>query len=165
MITRRDCRAVAEYAFRLAESMQATVFGGPKFTVSPVYEGMLKEEMDEAQGRHPDVPYRPELIDATFALILSADRLWSYRASTATGICSAIWLCSSSAPSRGGVLLLSFDEEFTTKVVMAEAPHGTAPNLMGKDVANPMAMILAAAALLDLLPRRAGSVACRDDHP
>ena len=31
---------------------------------------------------------------------------------------------------------------------MAEAPHGTAPALQGKDIANPMAMILAAAAVL-----------------
>jgi isocitrate/isopropylmalate dehydrogenase len=32
---------------------------------------------------------------------------------------------------------------------MAEAPHGTAPSLQGKDLANPMAMILAGAALLN----------------
>ena len=31
---------------------------------------------------------------------------------------------------------------------MAEAAHGTAPSLLGKNVANPMAMILAGAALL-----------------
>ena len=31
---------------------------------------------------------------------------------------------------------------------MAEAAHGTAPALEGKDIANPMAMILAGAALL-----------------
>ena len=31
---------------------------------------------------------------------------------------------------------------------MAEAPHGTAPALLGKNIANPMAMIMAAAALL-----------------
>jgi isocitrate/isopropylmalate dehydrogenase len=31
---------------------------------------------------------------------------------------------------------------------MSEAPHGTAPALEGKDVANPMAMILACAAVL-----------------
>jgi isocitrate dehydrogenase (NAD+) len=35
-----------------------------------------------------------------------------------------------------------------TRVVMAEAPHGTAPALQGKDIANPMAMILACGALL-----------------
>jgi isocitrate dehydrogenase (NAD+) len=45
-------------------------------------------------------------------------------------------------------VLLAFDEDFETSVVMAEAPHGTAPALLGKDIANPMAMILAVAALL-----------------
>src|SRR5947209_20561054 len=45
-ITRSTCRAVAEYSFRTAERAEARVYGGPKWTVSPVYEGMLKEEMD-----------------------------------------------------------------------------------------------------------------------
>ncbi len=45
---------------------------------------------------------------------------------------------------------------------MAEAPHGTAPALEGKDVANPMAMVLACARGAALTPasaargRRAG---------
>ena len=41
-----------------AEQDGAKVFGGPKYTVSPIYEGMLKEEMDAAAARHPDVPLR-----------------------------------------------------------------------------------------------------------
>ena len=45
-------------------------------------------------------------------------------------------------------VLLSLDEHYEVKTVMAEAPHGTAPQLEGKNVANPMAMIMAAAALL-----------------
>ena len=53
-IRRSDCRAVAEYAFREAERIGGRVYGGPKWTVSPVYEGMLKEEMDAAAERHPD---------------------------------------------------------------------------------------------------------------
>ena len=48
------------------------MFGGPKYTVSPMYEGMLKEEMDAAARRHPGVAYDPQLIDATYALLLSA---------------------------------------------------------------------------------------------
>jgi isocitrate/isopropylmalate dehydrogenase len=43
---------------------------------------------------------------------------------------------------------VAFDEDYVPTVVMAEAAHGTAPSLEGKNVANPMAMILAAAALL-----------------
>jgi isocitrate dehydrogenase (NAD+) len=45
-------------------------------------------------------------------------------------------------------VLLAFDDDFEPRAVMAEAPHGTAPALLGKDIANPMAMILAAAAVL-----------------
>src|SRR3954454_17902188 len=70
-IERRICRSVAEFAFREAARVGAKVFGGPKYTVSPTYEGMLKEEMDAAAGRYPDVRYEPQLIDATFALLLS----------------------------------------------------------------------------------------------
>ncbi|MGH2855847.1 MAG: isocitrate/isopropylmalate family dehydrogenase, partial [Solirubrobacteraceae bacterium] len=47
-ITRGSCRAVAEYSFRAAAQGGARVYGGPKWTVSPVYEGMLKEELDAA---------------------------------------------------------------------------------------------------------------------
>ena len=42
---------------------------------------------------------------------------------------------------------------------MAEAAHGTAPSLEGKDVANPMAMILAAASLLSYAGEEAGEAA------
>src|SRR5437763_7347968 len=42
-ISRATCRAVAEYAFMYAERIGGKVYGGPKWTVSPVYDGMLKE--------------------------------------------------------------------------------------------------------------------------
>ena len=45
-------------------------------------------------------------------------------------------------------VLLAFDDDCEPRAVMAEAPHGTAPALQGKDIANPMAMILAGAAVL-----------------
>ena len=44
---------------------------------------------------------------------------------------------------------------------MAEAPHGTAPALFGRDVANPLAMILAAAALLGQAAAQHGEAAAR----
>ena len=70
-IQRSVCRAVAEYSFREAERIGGRVYGGPKWTVSPIYEGMLKEEMDAAAERHPDCPYEPVLIDATLAGLVS----------------------------------------------------------------------------------------------
>lgn len=71
-VTRSTCRAVAEYAFRTARKMGGKVYGGPKWTVSPVYEGMLKEELDAAAARNPEVPYQPVLIDATYAGLISS---------------------------------------------------------------------------------------------
>ena len=54
-ISRSTCRAVAEYAFMFAERIGAKVYGGPKWTVSPTYDGLLKEEMDAAAAKYPDV--------------------------------------------------------------------------------------------------------------
>jgi isocitrate dehydrogenase (NAD+) len=150
-ITRSVCRAVAEFSFRAAERSGARVYGGPKWTVSPVYEGMLKEEMDAAAERHPEVGYQPVLIDATYAGLLSgaADAPLVIPALNRDGDC----LSDLVMPMFGSIagaesVLLGFDEDFAVDVAMAEAPHGTAPSLQGKDLANPMAMILACAAVL-----------------
>jgi isocitrate dehydrogenase (NAD+) len=150
-ITRSTCQAVAEYAFRTAEKMGGRVYGGPKWTVSPVYEGMLKEEMDAAAARHPQVPYQPVLIDATYAGLISgaADTALVIPALNRDGDC----LSDLVMPMFGSIagaesVLLAFDDQFETQVAMAEAPHGTAPALEGKDIANPMAMLLACAAVL-----------------
>jgi isocitrate dehydrogenase (NAD+) len=70
-IERATCYAVAEYSFVTADAMGAQVYGGPKWTVSPVYEGLLKEEMDAAAARHPQVRYRPTLVDAAYAGLLT----------------------------------------------------------------------------------------------
>jgi isocitrate/isopropylmalate dehydrogenase len=149
-IERSVCRVVAEFAFYHARRMGAKVFGGPKYTVSPIYEGMLKEEMDEAALRYPDVPYEPQLIDATYALLIStAGDALVVPALNRDGDCLSdlvMQLFGSIAGAES--VLLSFDQSLKPSVVMAEAPHGTAPRLFGKNVANPMAMILAGAALL-----------------
>jgi len=150
-LTRSTCRAVAEYAFRTAERTKATVYGGPKWTVSPVYEGMLKEELDAAAERHPDVEYRPVLIDATYAGLLTgaADQPLVIPALNRDGDClSDLVLPMFGSIAGAESVLLSFDDFHEIDVAMSEAPHGTAPSLQGKDIANPMAMILACAAVL-----------------
>src|SRR6266852_2160005 len=136
-IERRICRAVAEFAFRQAEQVGAKVFGGPKYTVSPIYEGMLKEEMDAAAERHPDVPYEPQLIDATFALLIaSAGEPLVIPALNRDGdILSDLVLPLFGSIAGSESLLVAFDEDFETRALMAEAAHGTAPSLQGKDVA------------------------------
>jgi isocitrate dehydrogenase (NAD+) len=149
-ISRRVCRGVAEFAFIQARKMRAKVFGGPKYTVSPVYEGMLKEEMDRAAENSRDVRYDPQLIDATYALLLTTyGEPLVIPTLNRDGDCISDLVMQMFGSIAGAEsLLISLDEEENPETVMAEAPHGTAPSLEGKNVANPMAMILAGAALL-----------------
>jgi isocitrate dehydrogenase (NAD+) len=151
-IERRICREVAEFSFQAAASRGACVYGGPKWTVSAVYEGMLKEEMDAAAARHADVTYRPTLIDAAYAGLLTEAGHQSLviPALNRDGDClSDLVLALFGSIAGAESVLLALDAELRPVVAMAEAPHGTAPALEGKNVANPMAMLLACAAVLD----------------
>src|SRR5579864_7817568 len=162
-ISRRTCRIVAEYAFNHARRIDAKVFGGPKFTVSPVYEGMFKEELDAAAARHPAVRYEPQLIDATYALLLTTSGeplvipALNRDGDTLSDLVMQMFGTIAGAEST----LLAFRDDGSVAVSMTEAPHGTAPALEGKNVANPMAMILAVASLLAYMKGEKAHVASR----
>jgi isocitrate/isopropylmalate dehydrogenase len=158
-ISRGSCRAVAEYSFRSAQRMGARVYGGPKWTVSPVYEGLLKEEMDAAADRHPDVAYEPVLIDATYAGLITGaiDSPAVIPALNRDGDCLSDFVLPLYGSIAGAEsVLLAFDDDYRVTAAMSEAPHGTAPGLRRKGIANPMAMILAGAAVLNYVAQVAG---------
>ena len=151
-IRRSDCRAVAEYAFRTANRIGGRVYGGPKWTVSPIYEGMLKEEMDAAAERHPEVAYEPVLIDATLAGLVGG---------AATGAARDPVPEPRRRPAlRPGPAAVRLDRRRRVDPPRARrtscAPPSRwprrrmarRPRSQGKDIANPMGMILAVAALL-----------------
>jgi isocitrate dehydrogenase (NAD+) len=96
------------------------------------------------------VPYEPQLIDATFALLIAAsgDPLVIPALNRDGDILSDLVLPLFGSIAGSESLLVGFGDDYVPRVVLAEAAHGTAPSLQGKNVANPMAMILAAAAVL-----------------
>jgi isocitrate dehydrogenase (NAD+) len=152
-LSRRVCRDVAEYAFMHARKNGSKVFGGPKYTVSPVYEGLFKEELDKASERYPDVRYEPQLIDATFALLLTTtgEPLVIPSLNRDGDLLSDLVLQMFGSIAGSESMVISVDGDGEVDCVMAEAPHGTAPTLEGRNAANPMAMILAGAGLLSYL--------------
>src|ERR687887_298735 len=105
---------------------------------------------DAAAARHPEVAYEPQLIDATFALLIAStgDPMVIPALNRDGDILSDLVLPLFGSIAGSESLLVAFDDDFEPDALMAEAAHGTAPALQGKDVANPMAMILAGAALL-----------------
>ena len=107
--------------------------------------------MDAAAARHPEVDYQPVLIDATYAGLISgaADSPLVIPALNRDGDClSDLVLPMFGSIAGAESVLLAFDDDYDVEVAMAEAPHGTAPSCMGKNLANPMAMILACGAVL-----------------
>lgn len=104
------------------------------------------------------------MIDATLALLLqsSGQGLVVPALNRDGDLLSDLILQMFGSIAGSESLVLAFDETATQgQAVMAEAPHGTAPALEGKDVANPMAMILAIAALLSYVPGRSAERASR----
>jgi isocitrate/isopropylmalate dehydrogenase len=107
--------------------------------------------MDAAAERHPEVGYEPLLIDATYAGLLTgrADAPLVIPSLNRDGdLLSDLVLPLYGSIAGAESMLLALDDELQVRVAMSEAPHGTAPALEGKDIANPMGMILAAAAVL-----------------
>jgi isocitrate/isopropylmalate dehydrogenase len=118
---------------------------------------MLKEEMDAAAVRHPEITYEPVLIDATYAGLISgaADVPLVIPTLNRDGdLLSDLVMPMFGSIAGAESVLLSLDSELHPAVAMAEAPHGTAPSLEGKDIANPMAMVLACAAVLHYADER-----------
>jgi isocitrate/isopropylmalate dehydrogenase len=114
---------------------------------------MFKEELDAAAARHPAVPYEPLLIDATLALLMKSggEALVIPALNRDGDLLSDMVLQMFGSIAGAESLVLAFDDKIQIRVVMAEAPHGTAPALQGKNLANPMAMILAGAGLLNYI--------------
>jgi isocitrate/isopropylmalate dehydrogenase len=115
--------------------------------------------MDAAAARYPDIEYRPVLIDATYAGLMSGatDASLVIPALNRDGDClSDLVLPMFGSVAGAESVLLAFDGGYNTTVAMAEAPHGTAPALQGKNLANPLAMILACGAVLHHAAERHG---------
>ncbi len=110
----------------------------------------MKEELDAASRRYPEIPYEPQLIDAVYALILqtTGDGLVIPALNRDGDTLSDMVLQMFGSIAGAESVVLTLDESFQARVVLAEAPHGTAPGLFGKNIANPMAMIHAAASML-----------------
>ena len=120
--------------------------------------------MDAAAARHPGVAYEPQLIDATFALLVAStgEPLVIPALNRDGDILSDLVLPLFGSIAGSESMLVAFEgDDFEPTALMAEAAHGTAPSLEGKNIANPLAMILAAAALLSQSDGEQGRVAGR----
>jgi len=151
IITRRGSRRVALAAFEVARTRKMK-----KVTAvhkEPVYRlacGMFAEECRKAAKEFPDVGFDEALVDG-FSMKLMMDP-WQYDVVVTTNQFGDI-LTDQGAGLVGGLGLapgLCVGEH----QAMAQATHGSAPDIAGRNIANPYALILSGKMLLEWLGRK-----------
>ncbi len=151
-VTREGSRRIAEQAFALAALRGKKVTAVHKANVLRVSDGLFLEECRAAAARHPDIAYEEQLVDAVAALLIRDPA--QYDVMVTTNMFGDI--LSDEASELSGGLGLAASINAGQDHCMAQAQHGSAPALAGRDLANPSSLIGSLAMLLIWLGKRHG---------
>ncbi|VIO70015.1 isocitrate/isopropylmalate dehydrogenase family protein [Bradyrhizobium ivorense] len=157
VITRRTSERLFEFSFRLAERRKARgrVGGGltcvDKANVFKAF-AFFRDMFDDAAKRHPDVKTDRLYVDACSALLVK--RPWDFDVMVMENMFGDI-LSDLTAGLIGGMGMAP-SADIGDRHAVFQPCHGTAPDIMGQGKANPTAMILSAAMMLDWLADKHG---------
>jgi 3-isopropylmalate dehydrogenase len=149
-ITRQGATRIAETAFALAMRRRRKLTNVHKANVFRVSDGFYLDCVRAVARRFPEVAYEEQLIDAMAALLVrDASR---YDVIVTTNMFGDI--LSDEASEIAGSLGLAASINAGKDHCVAQAQHGSAPDIAGKDRANPASLIGSAAMLLAWLGER-----------
>ena len=149
--TRAGCRRIAEYAFEYAvRNGRKKVTIVHKANILKALTGLFLETAREVGKRYEDrVQVDDRIVDAcAMQLVLNP---WQFDVIVTTNLFGDI-LSDEMAGLVGG-LGMAPAANIGVDAAIFEAVHGSAPDLAGKGVANPLALLLAAAMMLDHVDR------------
>jgi 3-isopropylmalate dehydrogenase len=151
-ITARGSSRIARIAFQLARARRARVTAVHKANVLKLTEGLFLREVRGVAKAVPDVAYEEQLVDSMAALLVrDAAR---FDVVVTTNMFGDI--LSDEAAELAGSLGLAPSINAGDDHCMAQAQHGSAPDIAGKDLANPASLVLSAGMLLGWLGRKHG---------
>ena len=151
-ITRAGSLRIAEAAFALARRRRGKVTAVHKANVLRVSDGLFLECVRAVASRFPTVDYEERIIDAMAALLVRDAA--AFDVIVTTNMFGDI--LSDLASEISGSLGLAASLNAGAGHAMAQAQHGSAPDIAGEDRANPASLIGSAAMLLDWLGERRG---------
>jgi 3-isopropylmalate dehydrogenase len=156
LITRRTSERLFDFSFRLAQRRKAR--GAPgrlacvdKANAFKAY-AFFRKIFDECAARYPGVETDRIYVDACSAMLVR--RPWDFDVLVMENMFGDI-LSDLTAGLIGGMGMAP-SADIGDKHAVFQPCHGTAPDIMGKGLANPTAMILSAAMMLDWLADRHG---------
>jgi 3-isopropylmalate dehydrogenase len=150
-ITRQGSMRIAESAFRLAmQRSRKKVTAVHKANVLRVSDGLFLECTRTVAKRYPQVEYEEQIMDAMAALLVrDATRFDVILATNMFGD-----ILSDEASEISGSLGLAASVNAGDEHALAQAQHGSAPDIAGHDRANPTSLIGSTAMLLTWLGER-----------
>jgi 3-isopropylmalate dehydrogenase len=156
LITRKTSQRLFDFSFRLARRRKARggrglltcVDKANAFKAYAFFRGMF----DECAARYPDVATDRLYVDACSAMLVR--RPWDFDVMVMENMFGDI-ISDLTAGLIGGMGMAPSADIGDAHAVFQPC-HGTAPDIMGKGLANPTAMILSAALMLDWLADRHG---------
>jgi len=150
-ITREGSTRIAEEAFRVAAGRaRRKVTAVHKANVLHLSDGLFLDCVRAVAARHPDIAYEERIVDAMAALLVrDASQFDTIVTTNMFGD-----ILSDQASEISGSLGLAASINAGSEHGVAQAQHGAAHEIAGKDIANPASLIGSAAMLLDWLGRR-----------
>ncbi len=146
-ITAAACDRIALSAFRLAMKRRRKVTAVHKQNVMRVSDGLFLARVRAMAKDFPEVAYDEQLVDSMAAMLVrDAQR---YDVIVTTNMFGDI--LSDEAAEISGSLGLAGSINCSDTHCMAQASHGSAPDIAGQDKANPTSLLLSAAMLLEWL--------------
>jgi isocitrate dehydrogenase (NAD+) len=150
IVERRPVREAARYAFNLARKTEKRVTSASKYTIQKATDGLFEQVTQEVARQFPEVPHSVELFDALlgkvimapekFQIVLVLNEYGDFLSDMACGLAGSLGI--------GASANLGFDPAAVVRVALFDAAHGTAPDIAGKNLANPTAIFLALSLLL-----------------
>ncbi len=152
-ITRHCCERIARSAFELAMTRRKRVTIVHKASVLKICDGLFVEVCREVAKEYPDVVVDDVIVDAMMALVVRHPQRYDVIVTTNMfgDILSDLTSELSGSIGLGGSLNAGSD------AAMGQAAHGSAPDIAGKDIANPFSQVLSAAQLLGWFGQKHGN--------
>ncbi|WP_029350083.1 isocitrate/isopropylmalate family dehydrogenase [Bosea sp. 117] len=149
-VTRQGSLRIARTAFALAAARRSKVTAVHKANVLRISDGLFLDCVREVAAEYPGVAYEEKLIDAMTALLIRDPAV--YDVIVTTNMFGDI--LSDEASELSGSLGLAASLNSGADHAVAQAQHGSAPDIAGKDIANPASLIGSLAMLLKWLGGR-----------
>ena len=153
IVERRPVSEAARYAFNFGRKTDKRVTSASKYTIQKATDGLFESVTKEVATQFPEVPHNIELFDALlgkvimtpekFQIVLVLNEYGDFLSDMACGLAGSLGI--------GASANLAFDPAGVVRVALYDAAHGTAPDIAGKNLANPTAIFLALSMLLDQL--------------